>query len=78
MLSRKLLSREKTPNRQVILITDGEPTAHLDDDTERDIAAMFHSFNQVGVTIVIATPDPSAARDWNARLLTLDHGALTS
>ncbi len=32
MLSRKLLSREKTPNRQVILITDGEPTAHLEGD----------------------------------------------
>ncbi|MDP3064184.1 MAG: VWA domain-containing protein, partial [Chloroflexota bacterium] len=32
MLSRKLLSREKTPNRQIILITDGEPTAHLEGD----------------------------------------------
>ena len=30
MLSRKLLSKEKGSTRQVILITDGEPTAHLE------------------------------------------------
>ena len=32
MLSRKLLSREKWGNRQILLITDGEPTAHLEGD----------------------------------------------
>ena len=32
MLSRKLLSREKGGTRQIILITDGEPTAHLEGD----------------------------------------------
>ena len=32
MLSRKLLSREKGGNRQILLITDGEPTAHLEGD----------------------------------------------
>ena len=32
MLSRKLLSREKGGSRQIILITDGEPTAHLEGD----------------------------------------------
>ena len=30
MLSRKLLSREKGGTRQIILITDGEPTSHLE------------------------------------------------
>ena len=30
MLARKLLSREKGSTRQVLLITDGEPTAHLE------------------------------------------------
>jgi uncharacterized protein with von Willebrand factor type A (vWA) domain len=30
MLSRKLLSKEKGSTRQVLLITDGEPTAHLE------------------------------------------------
>ena len=32
MLSRKLLAKEKGGSRQIILITDGEPTAHLEGD----------------------------------------------
>ena len=32
MLARKLLSREKGGNRQILLITDGEPTTHLEGD----------------------------------------------
>ena len=32
MLSRKLLSKERGGTRQIILITDGEPTAHLEGD----------------------------------------------
>ncbi|MDP7083408.1 MAG: VWA domain-containing protein [Dehalococcoidia bacterium] len=32
MLSRKLLSKEKGGSRQILLITDGEPTTHLDGD----------------------------------------------
>jgi uncharacterized protein with von Willebrand factor type A (vWA) domain len=32
MLSRKLLSREKGGTRQIMVITDGEPTAHLEGD----------------------------------------------
>ncbi|MDQ3928379.1 MAG: VWA domain-containing protein, partial [Chloroflexota bacterium] len=31
MLSRQLLGRRKSPNKQIIVITDGEPTAHLED-----------------------------------------------
>ncbi|MBI4215981.1 MAG: VWA domain-containing protein [Chloroflexi bacterium] len=32
MLGRKLLGRERTQNKQFIVITDGEPTAHLEGD----------------------------------------------
>ena len=32
MLSRKLLAKEKGGNRQILVITDGEPTAHLEGD----------------------------------------------
>ena len=32
MLSRKLLSKEKGGSRQILLITDGEPTTHLEGD----------------------------------------------
>jgi uncharacterized protein with von Willebrand factor type A (vWA) domain len=34
MLARHLLSRHKGGTRQVIVITDGEPTAHIEDDGE--------------------------------------------
>ncbi len=31
MLSRKLLSKDKSGTRQIVVITDGEPTAHIED-----------------------------------------------
>jgi uncharacterized protein with von Willebrand factor type A (vWA) domain len=31
MLSRQLLGKRNSPNKQIIVITDGEPTAHLED-----------------------------------------------
>ena len=64
-------------NRPSILLAD-EPTGNLDANYAHDILEMFKSFNQVGVTIVIATPDPHTARELNARLLTLDHGRLAA
>lgn len=42
--------------RPSILLAD-EPTAHLDKGYADEIAAMFLSFQQVGVTVVIATHD---------------------
>ena len=32
MLSRRLLTREKVGSKQIIMVTDGEPTAHLEGD----------------------------------------------
>lgn len=32
-LSRKLLNRERQANKQIIMVTDGEPTAHFEDKT---------------------------------------------
>lgn len=32
MMARKLLARHKGGNKQIIMITDGEPTAHIEDD----------------------------------------------
>lgn len=62
-------------NRPSILLAD-EPTGNLDANYAHNILDMFKSFNQVGVTILIATPDPAAAHTRNARLLTLNHGIL--
>lgn len=61
--------------RPSILIAD-EPTAHLDDDTARDIAAMFHAFNQVGVTILVATHHEALFSPFMTRRVTLSHGRL--
>ena len=46
MLSRKLLAKEKGGSRQIILITDGEPTAHLEGDRS------FFSYPPSAKTIV--------------------------
>lgn len=61
--------------RPSILIAD-EPTAHLDDDTARDIAAMFHAFNQVGVTVVVATHHEALFAPFMTRRIGLSHGRL--
>lgn len=61
--------------RPSILIAD-EPTAHLDDDTARDIAAMFHSFNQVGVTVLVATHHETLFAPYMTRRVSLSRGRL--
>ena len=61
--------------RPAILIAD-EPTAHLDDDTARDIAAMFHAFNQVGVTVLVATHHEALFAPFMTRRITLSRGRL--
>jgi cell division transport system ATP-binding protein len=61
--------------RPSILIAD-EPTAHLDDETARDIATTFHAFNQVGVTVLVATHHESLFAPFMTRRITLAHGRL--
>jgi len=62
-------------NRPNILIAD-EPTASLDAEYADAIVEMFRSFNQVGVTVLIATHDDRAIRKLQPRLLTLNRGSL--
>ena len=61
--------------RPNLLLAD-EPTAHLDADTAADVARIFMEFNDVGVTVLIAT----YAGDLfpGARRLQLEHGRLLS
>lgn len=63
--------------RPSILIAD-EPTAHLDDDTACDIAAMFHSFNQVGVTVLVATHHEALFAPYMTRRIVLSRGRIAS
>ena len=64
-------------NRPAILLAD-EPTANLDADSASDILAIFRSFHQVGVTLVIATHDPQWMARFSPRVLRLERGQLVS
>jgi len=61
--------------RPGILLAD-EPTAHLDPETAKDVAAIFHDFHQVGVTILIATYDDGLFAAGASQRLMLNHGKL--
>ena len=63
-------------NRPAILLAD-EPTASIDADYARDIMAMFGDFNQVGVTVLIATHDRALIESSGRRSFRLDHGRLS-
>ena len=62
-------------NRPSILIAD-EPTGNLDPDYAVQLMDMFAAFNQVGVTLLLATHDPHLASRFTARVLHLRDGAL--
>jgi cell division transport system ATP-binding protein len=62
-------------NRPGVLLAD-EPTASIDVDYAREIMAMFRDFNQVGVTVLIATHDLALIESSGRRAIRLDHGRL--
>jgi cell division transport system ATP-binding protein len=62
-------------NRPSILLAD-EPTASLDSASAAEVMEMFRSFNQVGVTVLIATHDEALIQRLKARVLTLKQGRL--
>ena len=64
-------------NRPAILIAD-EPTAHLDADYAGEIAALFRSFNEAGVTVIVATHDEALFASRAPRRIELAHGRLVS
>lgn len=63
-------------SRPSILIAD-EPTGNLDEGYANEIMALFYAFQQVGVTIIIATHDIHKIDD-KAGLLNLSQGELQS
>jgi cell division transport system ATP-binding protein len=64
-------------NRPAILMAD-EPTGNLDMAYAEEIIAMFRAFNQVGVTVLIATHDVSMIERLGARRLHLEQGRLAA
>jgi len=61
-------------HRPRILLAD-EPTGNLDPELSREIMELFASFNQVGVTVLIATHDLSLIADMDYDILTLKDGS---
>ena len=61
--------------RPTILIAD-EPTGNLDHNLARDVMQLFARFQEVGVTVVIATHDMALVREFGHRELHIDEGRL--
>ncbi|EGV52815.1 cell division ATP-binding protein FtsE [endosymbiont of Ridgeia piscesae] len=59
-----------------LLLAD-EPTGNLDPELSREIMDLFTQFNQVGVTLMIATHDLDLIARMGRRILTLSNGHLT-
>ncbi|MFV8818844.1 cell division ATP-binding protein FtsE [Haliea sp. E17] len=63
--------------RPKILLAD-EPTGNLDPELSAEIMKLFESFNQVGVTVLIASHDLALISRLRHRILTLREGRLVS
>jgi cell division transport system ATP-binding protein len=59
------------------LVLADEPTGNLDPELSKEIMDLFGQFNQVGVTMLIATHDLALIKEMNKRILTLANGALS-
>lgn len=64
-------------NKPELLLAD-EPTGNLDPQLSAEIMRLFEQFNQVGVTVLIATHDLGLIARMPYRLLTLRHGQVVS
>ncbi len=64
-------------NRPAVLVAD-EPTANLDTESAARIVDILLSFNQVGVTLVVATHDEALVARHGRRVLQLAAGRLAS
>lgn len=64
-------------NKPPIIIAD-EPTGNLDPELSAEIMTLFGQFQQVGVTILIASHDIALIERMDHRVLRLDHGQLVA
>ncbi len=62
-------------NKPTVLLAD-EPTGNLDPELSREVMQLFEKFNQVGVTVLVATHDLSLIRTLDHPIISLDHGKL--
>ncbi|MEO7402961.1 MAG: ATP-binding cassette domain-containing protein [Burkholderiales bacterium] len=64
-------------NRPSLIVAD-EPTSNLDAAAAAEIGEIFRSFNDIGITVVIATHDPMIATQYAKRAVALTAGRLAS
>lgn len=62
-------------NRPPLLLAD-EPTGNLDPELSAEIMTLFQQFNQVGVSVMIASHDLALIARMGKRVLTLKNGRL--
>ena len=62
-------------HKPAILLAD-EPTGNLDPELSREVMGLFERFNQVGVTVLIASHDLELIGEFGHALLRLERGAL--
>jgi len=62
-------------NRPPILLAD-EPTGNLDPELSAEIMKLLHMFNQVGVTVLIASHDIDLISRFDKRIVCLDKGQM--
>ena len=60
-----------------VLLAD-EPTGNLDPELSREIMELFAQFNQVGVTLLVATHDIDLIQRFGKRIIQLRHGRVSS
>lgn len=64
-------------NKPQLILAD-EPTGNLDPELSAEIMRLFERFNQVGVTVLIATHDLALISPMKHRILTLHQGRMVS
>lgn len=64
-------------NKPALLLAD-EPTGNLDPDLSREIMKLFLAFNQVGVTVLIATHDIPLINELDKRIVQLAQGQVVT
>lgn len=64
-------------NKPPLILAD-EPTGNLDPELSAEIMHLFEEFQQVGVTVMIATHDIALVERMGHRVLKLDHGRLVA
>ncbi|MFT6917215.1 MAG: cell division transport system ATP-binding protein [Motiliproteus sp.] len=64
-------------NKPQLLLAD-EPTGNLDPELSAEVMGLFHQFNQVGVTVLVASHDLDLISRMPHRRITLDQGRLSN